>query len=194
MIFRFNISVFLDSLSDDEFVYTFLNMFNKDINLSSVCPYQRVIYEQLNPIMVSMLQRRSNAFQERKRRIQNRIDFMLANGDCIFVTLTLADDSYSFRYVRGRVTEFLRKFDFYVANADWGKLNGRLHYHAVIMTEHINHNDWPLGLINFKRIYVSEKSSKKLAKYVAKLTNHAVKESVKGSKCIYSKNFFKLGL
>lgn len=194
MRFRFNIPVSLDYLSDDVFVYPFLNMFWKDSSLSLLCPYQIDIYEQLNSLMVSMLDRRSRNFWKRKKRLQNRISYMIANGDCIFVTLTLARDSYSFDYVRKTVTKFLRQFDFYVANADWGKLNNRLHYHAVIMTEHVDHRSWPLGLINFERVYVSEKSCKKLAKYVAKLTNHAVKETVKGSRCIYSKNFAKLGL
>lgn len=194
MKFKFTLPIAFDSLSDDEFVYTFLNLFNKDINLCSVCPYQRLIYESINPIMISMLQRRSNSFQEKKRRLQKRIDFMLSNGNCIFVTLTLSRDDYSFSYIRNAVTKFLRQFEFYVANADWGKTNGRLHYHAVIMADHVDHMSWSLGLINFKRVYVSEKSCKKLAKYVAKLTNHAVKDSVQGSRCIYSKNFAMLGL
>lgn len=208
MRFRFNIPVSLDYLSDDEFVYPFLNMYWKDVSFQIslndhsnddsyiyvVCPYQDIIHDMLNPIMVSMLLRRSNSFQERKRRLQRRIEYMVERGPCIFVTLTLGRDDYSSFYVRNSVSKFLRQFEYYVANADWGKLNNRLHYHAVIQTEHVDHRSWPLGLINFERVYVSDKSCKKLAKYVAKLTNHAVKETVKGSRCIYSKNFSKLGL
>lgn len=194
MIFRFNLNVSLDLFNDDDFLYSCINLLHKDCNLYCACMYQFDMYRAMGRAKADKMYKRARSFQARKKRLQNRIDFMLANGDCIFVTLTIARDDYTFKYVRDKVTEFLRQFDFYVANADWGKLNNRLHYHAVIMTEHVDHRSWPLGLINFERVYVSEKSCKKLAKYVAKLTNHAVKESVKGSRCIYSKNFAKLGL
>ena len=77
----------------------------------------------------------------------------------------------------------------YVANVDYGAKNHREHYHAVVMCDNIDHKSWRYGAINFKRInYDADIDTiNKLSMYVAKLTNHAIKETCKRCYLIYPK-------
>lgn len=132
------------------------------------------------------------SYYKRNGRLSSHISSMLKMGDCLFLTLTFTDtvlQKTSSDTRRQYVRKFLKSYsDYYVANIDFGKKNGREHYHAVIFTDKVSNSDWKFGAINFERIVVQEGSNKKLAKYVNKLTNHAIKETCKGNRIIYSKN------
>ena len=75
--------------------------------------------------------------------------------------------------------------DFYVANIDFGKNTEREHYHALVLVDRIN-DTWDYGFTWFERVHRSD-SAATLAKYVSKLTNHAIKETTKRSCYIYSR-------
>lgn len=129
-----------------------------------------------------------NADRARISRLRKFIDSLLSS-DCLFLTLTFTDSflsSTSSKTRRTYVSRFLRSLKCRgVANIDFGKKNGREHYHAVVQCSHVDFSSWPYGSINFKRILFQDKSSLKIAKYVAKLSNHAVKKTTKRTSLIY---------
>lgn len=132
-----------------------------------------------------------NSFRKRQGRLRKRIENMITNNDCLFLTLTFTDDvlsSTSFDTRKKYVLRFLNNLNCaFVGNVDYGSENGREHYHCVVACDNVSCNDWHYGAINFKRII--NKNSLALAKYVAKLTNHALKESTNNSRIIYSRKF-----
>lgn len=127
---------------------------------------------------------------KRVQRLKRRITYMLENGSCQFLTLTFTDDVLSKtsedtrrQYVRRFLSSFSNEF---VANVDYGKKNGREHYHALIMTDkRINYTDWKGGNCDGIRVYNSNTDA--IAKYISKLTNHAIKETTKQCRIIYSR-------
>ena len=136
----------------------------------------------------------NHASYSRVRRLKDRIETMLLNGDCLFLTLTFNDNALANTTSKERrvaVSRYLKQFNCnYVANIDFGKENGREHYHAVINCAKVKLIDWrKYGNINVQHIRNRNiKSDKtKLAKYICKLSNHAIKETTKRSTLIYSR-------
>ena len=132
----------------------------------------------------------NHASRARVQRLKKRIASMLKNGECLFLTLTFTDEvlcKTTEDTRRQAVRRYLKSFGFpYVANIDFGKKNGREHYHAVIQTDHVDYSAYTYGAINGEKIHSAE-DYVKLSKYVAKLTNHAIKETNKRQVIIYSK-------
>ncbi len=126
----------------------------------------------------------------RTARLRQRVESMLKDGECVFATLTFTDDvlSKTSRETRRKyVTRYLKsQSDKYVANIDFGKKNEREHYHAVIYGK-IDPLQWAYGALNVKKVKDTSKPEK-LAKYVNKLTNHAIKETCKRNAIIYSRS------
>lgn len=130
----------------------------------------------------------------RTYRVKKRIQNYVLTGKAIFLTLTFNDVTLNntnqktrCRYVKKFLSEQCKA---YVANIDFGAKNGREHYHAVILPEldMIDYFRWTYGAINGKRIHSTEKDLKKVAKYITKLTSHAVKETTGyGQRIIYSR-------
>lgn len=136
----------------------------------------------------------NHASYYRTQRLKLRIEKMLLQGSCLFLTLTFNDDTLQRTTPQERrvaVSRYLKSFNTqYVANIDFGKKNNREHYHAVISCDNINFDAWrKYGNINAERIRNKDiKSDKtKLAKYICKLSNHAIKETTKRSSLIYSR-------
>lgn len=132
-----------------------------------------------------------NADYHRREILAKRILEILACGDSLFLTLTFTDETLANTSPETRrryVTRFLKEqCDLYVANIDFGKNKGREHYHAVVASGHIDLTPWhKLGAIKAQHIR-DNSNPKKLASYVAKLTNHAIKETCKRSAIIYSR-------
>lgn len=136
----------------------------------------------------------NHASYYRTQRLKQRIECMLLKGTCLFLTLTFTDDTLlntTDKERRVAVSRYLKKFNCqYVANIDFGKENHREHYHAVIQCENIDFDSWrKYGNINAERIRNKDiRSDKtKLAKYICKLSNHAIKETTRRSSLIYSR-------
>ena len=142
--------------------------------------------------IIDKLFKRAHADSNIVSRLRSRIELMLNLGDCIFLTFTFTDNSlakYSTDYLRLCVKRFLNLYSsLYVANVDYGKENGRIHYHAVALTGHVNFKAWKFGAINAQRIHSTE-DSLCLARYVSKLANHSLKESTRRESLIYSRGF-----
>lgn len=131
-----------------------------------------------------------NADNSRRKRLQKRIKSMLDCGTCYFLTLTFSDDvlnSTSIETRRRYVAYYLKDISSsYVGNIDYGKQNGREHYHAVVLCDNIS-KEWQYGFSHSQLIRNTENDSIRLAKYVGKLTNHAIKETTKRNALIYSR-------
>lgn len=72
-----------------------------------------------------------------------------------------------------------------------GLKNGREHYHAVVVPKNGNLElkQWhSYGAIKCERIRYKDNSEKRLATYISKLTNHAIKHTAKQNRIIYSRN------
>lgn len=135
-----------------------------------------------------------NASYKRATRLRKRIESMLLNGECLFLTLTFNDDTLTNTNENTRrqlVIRYLKSFNCrYVANIDFGSKNGREHYHAIINSNSIDLSAWRKnGNINVERVRNKdiELSKTRLSKYISKLSNHAIKETTKRNALIYSR-------
>lgn len=147
-----------------------------------------------------------NASRMRTSRLRKRISQMLA-FPCLFLTLTFTDktlDNTSKDTRRRYVINYLKSFDsYYIANIDFGRKNEREHYHAIICSDKIDYSSWhKYGAIKGEKVrnnlsiddfgVISNESNERIAKYINKLTNHAIKETTKANRIIYSRNFNSL--
>lgn len=173
--------------------------YNESYGKSLYTPYD---YETALALDISLKENMKEEYQEayrvnhssyaRKTRLQNRIRQMLNAGNCVFVTLTFTDyvlESTSSDTRRQYVRRTLHSFGVpFVANIDFGEEKGREHYHAVVQIDRLPSNFWKYGICDIEKVRLNSKSDIKLAKYITKLTNHAIKETCRGCKCIYSRN------
>ena len=144
----------------------------------------------------------NRSFYRRRKKVMERVEYMVRNGNCLFLTFTFTDDVLNrtnAKYRRNLVSRYLAKYEcLYLANIDFGvkdeyidkfgvsrKGTHREHYHAIILCEEVDYTDWfymvgkkkiPYGTINGKKVRQVE-DSQAIATYITKLTNHAVKSS-----------------
>lgn len=144
-------------------------------------------------------------------------EILRSSKTVVFVTLTFNDKTLQTTSAdtrRQKVRRYLSKFsNNYVANKDFGSKNNREHYHAIIdcnvdrslwekngfiLTEYVQAPDGVKTLKKIPRQYellpddqkrqiLSILDEKRLSKYIAKLTNHSIKETAKGSRIIYGR-------
>ena len=146
----------------------------------------------------------NNASYKRQNRLQQKALEIIKSDSAIFLTLTFNDKVFEKMNSLSRkrtITRFLKKTcNKYIANIDFGKKNEREHYHALVEPKDIIDNKVYYKMfynssIDFERIKITSKkncdiesTSKKVSKYVSKLTNHAIKETTQQNRIIYSKN------
>lgn len=137
-----------------------------------------------------------NANYKRYKRVHDKVDGLVSNGNGYFLTLTFTDDVLANTTEATRrkyVSRILKKyFPFYVANIDYGSEKGREHYHAIVWSFFDPRSpetpfEWPYGFKKVQHIGVSEKDGVKTCKYLTKLTRHSLKETGKGKRLIYSR-------
>lgn len=182
----------INQLNENGVLMPFLRRNNGD-SMSLIDLYQYSIENGLERELSEVF-KINHASYSRVKRLKERIETMLLNGDCLFLTLTFNDNALTNTTSKERrvaVSRYLKQFNCnYVANIDFGKENGREHYHAVINCAKIKLNDWrKYGNINVQHIRNRNiKSDKtKLAKYICKLSNHAIKETTERNTLIYSR-------
>lgn len=146
---------------------------------------------------LSLEYRLSESNHRRKVRIKERITRMLDTNRCYFLTLTFSDKMFSRKASSETRRRYIARFlksecSQYVANIDFGSKNEREHYHAVVVPKTLIHFDKYRELfdsnINCKRIVNTEKTKDKVSMYIAKLTNHALKENGFYKRLIYSRD------
>lgn len=124
----------------------------------------------------------NNARYKRKQRVTERIGGCVTFGHCLFVTLTFTDETFSKTSEKTRrkyVSRYLKSQSaIYVANIDYGHKNQREHYHALVLADAIDLKPWhDYGAIQVERVKNSPDDLTKVAKYTAKLSNHAMKHN-----------------
>lgn len=125
----------------------------------------------------------------RNVRLKKRIAKYLSMGQCLFLTFTFNDtclNNTNEQTRRKYVRRWLKDYSsYYIANIDFGSRNEREHYHALIRVDRVDPTTWKNnGTINIKRVKPTS-DGKALAKYISKLTNHAIKETTKRYAIIY---------
>ena len=144
------------------------------------------------------------ASYKRVKRLQSRARDIILSNRAIFLTLTFNSDVFenmSKETRKQKITRFLKKTCInYFANIDFGGKNGQEHYHALVVPkdEKINCYEYKElfydANINFKKVVYKldgnnniELASKRISKYITKLSNHAIKETTQQNKIIYSR-------
>lgn len=166
------------------------NINSNDISIETAFQLYDYMYSN-HPKEWKECERINHAHFKRVKRLKDRVTIMITNGDCIFLTLTFTDESLQKTqesYRRKAVQRFLNKLNCsYIANKDFGKKKGREHYHALVQIDFVNYSMWKLGAINGQKIRNNTDDVKRIAKYIAKLTNHAIKATTKRSVIMYSR-------
>lgn len=152
----------------------------------------------------------------RVKRVKDKIGAYVQSGYAYFLTLTFTDEvlnrtSYDTR--RQKVRRTLKKCcRAYVANIDFGdkaknpQSNGREHYHALVYADDEkrlvsdlnrlwgsetpnNKETLRIGIYKLERVRYTPEDAERTSKYVAKLSNHAMKQdkNAKAPRLIYSR-------
>lgn len=149
-----------------------------------------VDYAEENGIQLEEGIRLFENYRKRTQRLRKRIT-QIIQSDSLFLTFTFTDKVLENTSQDTRL-QYVRKFlksisSNYVANIDFGKTNGREHYHAVcIVPGRIDYTSWNYGSLNGVKVRKSS-NPLALAKYINKFVHHATKESTCKSKIIYSR-------
>lgn len=157
-----------------------------------------IMCQNCTPLSFKIGSNLNNAKYKRTKRLEDYIALMLECPlpySAYFITLTFNDDTLSStsESTRRRYVHYTLKnlSPFFIANIDYGTKNEREHYHAIILADTFPQLDkWcnKYGFTNVKKIGNSSKDCESVAKYISKLTHHAIKSSTKGSnRLIYSK-------
>lgn len=124
------------------------------------------------------------------KRLRSKIDKLVRGGFAVFITLTFTDKilASTSRTTRRRyVARYLKDTSpFYVANIDFSPDKDREHYHAVI-DKRCDFSKWSYGFVFAEKVRVHESDRNRVARYVAKLTNHALKVKCE-DRLIYSRS------
>ena len=128
--------------------------------------------------------------RKKAKRIKKRNSKMISQGDAFFLTLTFTDvvlAATSEQTRRRYVARYLKQISsFYVANIDYGKDFGREHYHAVINIPD-KRTKWIYGYSLARKIRHREVDNTRTSKYMSKISNHALKDSGRFKRLIYSR-------
>jgi len=134
-----------------------------------------------------------NTLRARRKRVFGRIDDMLYSGlQVYFFTLTLSDDYLVAGYdhnLSQSVAYISSLCKHYILNADYGRKNGRLHFHAVGIFKSLAVCPvWLRGFSNIKLLDNITDFNRK--NYSYKLARHSYKSNTSGP--IFSRSWSQL--
>jgi len=116
------------------------------------------------------------------RNMRKRVSNILSHKHSYFITFTIKDDSLGLQRdtYRRKIKEALGTASEWVANEDYGKINGRLHFHAFVGYDYdLDYTTitdiYKFGAVNFRKTY--DINDEAISKYLLKLTLHALKET-----------------
>lgn len=144
-------------------------------------------YNLLSDSDKKLYDKKINNIRLRKYRLRKRIDFLLKNYDCSFVTFTLNDEHINIdcHILRTRICEILRDLGcYFIGNIDFGSEHERLHFHFIVGKQGIkkilkeryaSEKGLNYGFVDYKNI--TNKNSYRLSNYIDKLVNHSLKVS-----------------
>lgn len=134
----------------------------------------------------------NKASYQRVKRLKDRITYLITNNVCLWCTLTFTDDVLNSTSPDTR-KQYVRKYlkaisPNYIANIDYGSENEREHYHALVVADYVPSGSWSYGFDEYIKVRTKQTTSPvRMAKYISKLTNHAIKETTKRCSIIYSR-------
>ena len=143
--------------------------------------------------------RLNESYKKRIQRLKNKISNIFDSGYTIyFLTFTFTDDTLkntSSLTRRRYVQRFLTSYTYdYVGNIDFGEEKGREHYHALVSAKNIDSLIWfkKYGVLRYEIVKFDknkniEDTKIKLAKYINKFINHALKESTTQQHLLYKR-------
>lgn len=137
------------------------------------------------------------AQQRKLKRLKDKIETMITENNCLFVTMTFnnivlasTSDKTRLRYIKSYLNE---QAENYILNIDYGDKNNREHYHAIIKPKYKNkiyYSAYKYGSI--KAEYIKQNRLKNqnetIEDLIERLTNHAIKDTTKDNRIIYSRN------
>lgn len=133
----------------------------------------------------------NHASYKRTARLKELIREAVESGSAWFITITFSPETLENTNEQTRrkyVSRWLKSLTpFYVANIDYGKKKGREHYHAIITSDQRPPKTWSYGFIDILKVKTTENDTKRISKYISKLTNHAIKNTTKSKRIIYSR-------
>ncbi len=183
-------------ISKTLYVHSIEDKYNTNIDSRHIYPMDMLnqileFYMENHPEEFKEACKLNHAHYQKVKRLKDRIAKLLEKP-CLFLTLTFKNKTLfntNEKTRRRYVSRYLKKCKGeFVGNKDFGKKKHREHYHAVIQAERIDYSLWKHGAIKGLKVRLDKDSTKeRLAKYVAKLTNHAIKETAKRSVLIYSR-------
>ena len=137
------------------------------------------------------------ALKQQKARYQKRVSDMMRADilRCYTLTFTFSDKTLAkttkttrLRYIK---TFLNQQATDYILNCDYGKLNEREHYHAVILSRYkiIIFDAYKNGFIKARKLHdtIENQYNERTQPTAERLTNHAFKETTRNSKIIYSR-------
>lgn len=152
---------------------------------------EEAFYKRYGYITLKIANNVNYASYKRVARLKKRIREAVASGSAWFITITFNPNTLNNTNEKTRrvyVSRWLKSLTpFYVANIDYGKEKGREHYHAVITLDTKPPKTWKYGFIDILKVKTTETDTKRISKYISKLTNHAIKHTTKSKRIIYSR-------
>lgn len=132
----------------------------------------------------------NNNYYHKLKRLRDRINHIIFLPS-VFLTITFKTDvleNTSPETRRKYVQRFLKSYNVpFVANIDYGKKNGREHYHCLIASQDIDYTSFKYGAVNGEKVRNFNNDDIKLSKYICKFSNHAIKDTTKHTRIIYSR-------
>lgn len=121
------------------------------------------------------------------------------NLKMFFATFTFNNETLeknSKESLKTYVRRFLKDYSIdYLANVDYGKKNGRIHFHAVCISKDVLPSkkwfeDYKYGtlVVEYCRLDKEKNEEKKMSKYINKLSLHAIKDTTGMKRIITARN------
>ncbi len=151
--------------------------------------------EQFGCCQILEAYRMNENYKKRIQRLKSKITeifYLSESSNVYFLTFTFTDDTLNNTNDDSR-RQFVRRWlndntSNFVANIDFGEQNGREHYHALVNADYIDISTWlKHGAMKYEIVKVDIKSIDKMAKYINKFLNHAIKETTKRQHIIYKR-------
>lgn len=141
--------------------------------------------------IVNECERIGNTSRQRIKRLKERVSALLSKGDCLFLTMTFNDNVLENTDKKTReklVLDYLKsQSGDFIANIDFGKVNDREHYHAVIRCDKVDYTLWHKnGAVKGQKVALKGKCGYNIARYIDKLSLHALKDTTFRNRLLYS--------
>lgn len=139
-------------------------------------------YEEFTKEEIDEYCKKINNIYSQRYRIKKKLKKW---KEIYFITLTF--DNFNINKSKRTVYDKIRsifKGTNFIATEDYGKTTKRLHYH-VLTDEDTNLSNWKYGYTCKLKCNTNIEDKDKLAKYIAKLTNHNIKKGI--TKIFYGK-------